>query len=81
MSQQQKEDDDDEDEDDEEDERRRGRRREGQVASRCMRYTPHTAADQERMLRAIGLDSIEDLYRHVPKSLRERRQDRSSRRA
>ena len=37
-----------------------------------MRYTPHTAADQERMLRAIGLDSIEDLYRHVPVTLRER---------
>ena len=37
-----------------------------------MRYTPHTAADQERMLRAIGLDSIEALYRHVPKTLRER---------
>ena len=37
-----------------------------------MRYTPHTAADQERMLRAIGLGSIEDLFRHVPKTLRER---------
>ena len=37
-----------------------------------MRYTPHTAADQERMLRAIGLDSIEALYRHVPKTLRDR---------
>jgi glycine dehydrogenase subunit 1 len=37
-----------------------------------MRYTPHTAADQERMLRAIDLESIDDLYRHVPKTLRER---------
>ena len=37
-----------------------------------MRYTPHTAADQERMLRSIGLGSIEDLYRHVPLTLRER---------
>jgi glycine dehydrogenase subunit 1 len=37
-----------------------------------MRYTPHTPADQERMLRAIGLESIDDLYRHVPKTLRER---------
>jgi glycine dehydrogenase subunit 1 len=37
-----------------------------------MRYTPHTAADQERMLHAIGLDAIADLYRHVPKTLRER---------
>jgi glycine dehydrogenase subunit 1 len=36
-----------------------------------MRYTPHTAADREHMLRAIGLDSIEALYRHVPKALRE----------
>lgn len=37
-----------------------------------MRYTPHTEADRERMLRAIGCDSIEALYRHVPKSLRDR---------
>jgi glycine dehydrogenase subunit 1 len=37
-----------------------------------MRYTPHTADDQERMLRAIGLESIEALYRHVPKTLRDR---------
>jgi glycine dehydrogenase subunit 1 len=39
-----------------------------------MSYTPHTAADQERMLRAIGLQSIDDLFRHVPKTLRERAQ-------
>ena len=37
-----------------------------------MSYTPHTAADQERMLREIGLQSIADLYGHVPKTLRER---------
>lgn len=37
-----------------------------------MRYTPHTADDQQRMLRAIGLESIEALYRHVPRTLRER---------
>lgn len=37
-----------------------------------MRYTPHTAADKERMLRDIGCASIEDLTRHVPQSLRER---------
>jgi glycine dehydrogenase subunit 1 len=37
-----------------------------------MRYTPHTAADQEQMLRTIGLDSIEGLYRHVPETLRGR---------
>lgn len=37
-----------------------------------MSYTPHTAADQERMLGAIDLKSVEDLYRHVPQALRER---------
>lgn len=37
-----------------------------------MRYTPHTPSDKERMLRAIGLDSIEELYQHIPKTLRER---------
>lgn len=37
-----------------------------------MRFTPHTAADRERMLRAVGVDSVEDLYRHVPPNLRAR---------
>ena len=37
-----------------------------------MRYTPHTEADQEHMLRTIGVDSIEALYRHVPATLRAR---------
>jgi glycine dehydrogenase subunit 1 len=37
-----------------------------------MRYIPHTSADQERMLRAIGADSIEALYRHIPEGLRQR---------
>ena len=37
-----------------------------------MRYTPHTPADKERMLRAIGLESIDELYRHIPASLRQR---------
>ncbi len=37
-----------------------------------MRYTPHTSADKERMLRQIGCASIDDLTRHVPKSLRDR---------
>ncbi|MSP39884.1 MAG: aminomethyl-transferring glycine dehydrogenase subunit GcvPA [Deltaproteobacteria bacterium] len=37
-----------------------------------MRYTPHTSADQERMLDALGLASIDDLFRHVPAALRER---------
>ena len=36
-----------------------------------MRYTPHTAADKKRMLGTIGLDSIEQLYDHIPKTLRE----------
>jgi glycine cleavage system P protein (glycine dehydrogenase) subunit 1 len=37
-----------------------------------MRYTPHTSSDQERMLRTIGIDSIEELYRHIPETLRNR---------
>jgi len=37
-----------------------------------MRYTPHTPADQEQMLRAIGLKSIDELYRHIPAGLRQR---------
>jgi glycine dehydrogenase subunit 1 len=37
-----------------------------------MRYTPHTSADQEQMLRAIGANSIEELYRHIPEALRKR---------
>lgn len=37
-----------------------------------MRYTPHTPSDKEQMLRTIGLDSIEELYQHIPKTLRER---------
>jgi glycine cleavage system P protein (glycine dehydrogenase) subunit 1 len=36
-----------------------------------MRYTPHTSADREQMLRAIGIDSIEALYQHVPATLRQ----------
>src|SRR5262245_60325246 len=37
-----------------------------------MRYTPHTPADQERMLRTIGVASIDGLFEHIPKPLRER---------
>src|ERR1043166_842628 len=37
-----------------------------------MRYTPHTTADCEQMLRAIGIESIEALYQHVPASPRQR---------
>ncbi|MBM2802440.1 MAG: gcvP2 [Deltaproteobacteria bacterium] len=37
-----------------------------------MRYTPHTLADQERMLETIGISSVDELYQHIPESLRER---------
>ena len=37
-----------------------------------MRYTPHTASDKEQMLQAIGLSRIEQLFDHIPQSLRER---------
>lgn len=37
-----------------------------------MRYTPHTPADQEKMLRALSLGEVDDLYRHVPETLRTR---------
>lgn len=35
-----------------------------------MRYTPHTDQDKERMLRLIGFNRIDDLYSHIPASLR-----------
>ena len=34
-----------------------------------MRYTPHTPADKQRMLDTIGLNAVDDLYRHVPNTL------------
>ena len=37
-----------------------------------MFYTPHTPADKEQMLRTIGLKSVEELYQHIPQSLRDR---------
>lgn len=37
-----------------------------------MRYTPHTSSDKERLLRAIGVSRIDDLFDHIPLSLRER---------
>ncbi|OGQ51478.1 MAG: glycine dehydrogenase (aminomethyl-transferring) [Deltaproteobacteria bacterium RIFCSPLOWO2_02_FULL_57_26] len=37
-----------------------------------MRYTPHTALDQEQMLGALGLSRIEELYEHIPRPLQER---------
>jgi glycine dehydrogenase subunit 1 len=35
-------------------------------------YTPHTAADVQAMLAAIGVDSVDDLFAHVPAGLRAR---------
>ena len=35
-----------------------------------MSYTPHTETDKKRMLDAIGADSVEDLFRHVPEKFR-----------
>src|SRR5919109_258537 len=37
-----------------------------------MRYTPHTSADKGRMLRTIEIRSVEELYQHIPRTLRER---------
>jgi glycine dehydrogenase subunit 1 len=37
-----------------------------------MRYTPHTVSDKKQMLQAIGLSQIEELFDHIPGSLRER---------
>src|SRR5919108_521728 len=37
-----------------------------------MSYTPHTSADKERMLRTIEIRSVEELYQHIPRTLRER---------
>lgn len=35
-----------------------------------MSYIPHTDADRERMLRAIGVERIEDLFADIPEELR-----------
>ena len=35
-----------------------------------MPYGPHTPADRERMLAALGLDSIDDLFADIPAELR-----------
>lgn len=37
-----------------------------------MRYTPHTGSDCEKMLRALGLSRVEELFEHIPDFLRER---------
>ncbi|MBP1632024.1 MAG: aminomethyl-transferring glycine dehydrogenase subunit GcvPA, partial [Acidobacteria bacterium] len=35
-----------------------------------MDFTPHTAADVDRMLAALGLDSCEALFAHLPVAVR-----------
>ncbi|MGI8968020.1 MAG: aminomethyl-transferring glycine dehydrogenase subunit GcvPA [Chloroflexota bacterium] len=35
-----------------------------------MSYLPHTPAEREEMLRAIGVDSVEDLFANIPSHLR-----------
>lgn len=36
-----------------------------------MRYIPHTSEEIQAMLKAVGLRSVEDLFRSIPESLRE----------
>ena len=35
-----------------------------------MTYSPHTDADRERMLAAVGVESVEDLFADIPASVR-----------
>jgi glycine dehydrogenase subunit 1 len=35
-----------------------------------MDFTPHTPADLEQMLSALGMKSVEDLFAHIPTRLR-----------
>jgi glycine dehydrogenase subunit 1 len=35
-----------------------------------MSYSPHTTADRERMLAAVGVDSIDDLFADIPMAVR-----------
>jgi len=37
-----------------------------------MRYIPHTDAEIEKMLKAIGLKSLDDLFEHIPQEIREK---------
>ena len=46
---------------------RRARRR---PADRSMPYGPHTPVDRERMLRAIGVPDVEELFADIPPELR-----------
>src|SRR5439155_11136263 len=54
-------------------------RRDGQAPRRCrlrgayrglMSYSPHTVADRERMLAAIGVGSVDDLFVDIPAAVR-----------
>ncbi|MBA3688229.1 MAG: aminomethyl-transferring glycine dehydrogenase subunit GcvPA [Chloroflexi bacterium] len=40
-----------------------------------MSYSPHTAADRERMLAAIGVESVDDLFADIPAAVRATRFD------
>ncbi|HOD04948.1 MAG TPA: glycine dehydrogenase, partial [Anaerolineaceae bacterium] len=33
-------------------------------------FTPHTESERDEMLRAIGVDRLEDLFRDVPEAVR-----------
>ena len=35
-----------------------------------MSYSPHTAADRERMLTTIGVESVDDLFADIPTAVR-----------
>jgi glycine dehydrogenase subunit 1 len=35
-----------------------------------MAYSPHAAGDRERMLAALGIDSVETLFAEIPASVR-----------
>ena len=35
-----------------------------------MAYSPHTEADHQRMLAAVGVESIEDLFADIPAAVR-----------
>ena len=35
-----------------------------------MPYGPHTTADRERMLTALGIDSVDELFADIPEALR-----------
>ena len=37
-----------------------------------MRYLPHTPEDIVAMLKAVGLDSLEGLFAHIPEDCRRR---------